>query len=588
MLLTLALLAGGLSAQTSQPQHKGGAIHGTVRNILGEPMAGVRVSAAYGGDPKNIMLGEMRISVRAAPTVVCATDESGRYHLRNLPAAPYRVRTDRDSTSATPHAIRIDGDEDLTLDLVVPASPQISGRVLDENGKPAVDAFVWLLKPELVRGVLNLFALGPFVTHKDGSYSIAEELESDRRYFLLADRDIPKDIESGEAIAVPTYYPTARRMDLSTAIELTPGENRQKVDIRIASAPVYCVAGKIHGTDFYKIQDEEIAGSRIVRVQGVADAQGSYSACGLAAGTYHLIADRTYKEFTIFDANLEHVDLSTELPPFRVSVAWSDPAEARPQPKFDERTTAALRSLASAAGLGDALSDDELADVARRTAQGGLTGSEFGHQLSAMDVAERRSLMGTLLNRGTSLSVTLSGAYQQNVEMSAQIPSSFDLAKGILPGDYTVDAALIGLTAYVKEINYGGVNVTDGIVHVLPGVPGTLQLRLARDVSTLAVKVTDSEGNPVLGSTVIAVPDRATTADQVSQLAVRGQTDQMGNYSPTPVAPGKYRVLATSQSIRWNVPEDLEKVMAVLFQASSVEVQPNGSAQITVQPIPIY
>jgi hypothetical protein len=47
-------------------------------------------------------------------------------------------------------------------------------------------------------------------------------------------------------------------------------------------------------------------------------------------------------------------------------------------------------------------------------------------------------------------------------------------------------------------------------------------------------------------------------------------------------------VLATTQSVRWNVPEDLERVLLVLFQAKDVEVAPNGVAQVAVEPIAIY
>jgi hypothetical protein len=46
--------------------------------------------------------------------------------------------------------------------------------------------------------------------------------------------------------------------------------------------------------------------------------------------------------------------------------------------------------------------------------------------------------------------------------------------------------------------------------------------------------------------------------------------------------------LATPQMVRWEVPEDLEKVLLVMFQAKDVELEAKASAQIGLAPIPIY
>jgi len=54
------------------------------------------------------------------------------------------------------------------------------------------------------------------------------------------------------------------------------------------------------------------------------------------------------------------------------------------------------------------------------------------------------------------------------------------------------------------------------------------------------------------------------------------------------LAPGRYRALATPQTVRWEVPEDLEKLLLVMFQARDVQFDAKVSAQIALAPTPSY
>lgn len=66
-------------------------------------------------------------------------------------------------------------------------------------------------------------------------------------------------------------------------------------------------------------------------------------------------------------------------------------------------------------------------------------------------------------------------------------------------------------------------------------------------------------------------------------------TDQSGQLHVTAfLAPGKYRVLATTQTVRWSVPEDIEKLLLVSFQAKEVEVALKTTPQVALRPVPIY
>lgn len=92
----------------------------------------------------------------------------------------------------------------------------------------------------------------------------------------------------------------------------------------------------------------------------------------------------------------------------------------------------------------------------------------------------------------------------------------------------------------------------------------------------------------VWGALLVLLPDSSSTVPALSRLAVRGRADQSGSYTSPPLMPAKYRVLATTQTIRWNVPEDLEKVLLAMLQAKSVEVAPKAKAHVAVEPVAIY
>ncbi|HUI58092.1 MAG TPA: carboxypeptidase-like regulatory domain-containing protein [Bryobacteraceae bacterium] len=178
--LALLFLTGVILAQTPKPEPKG-AIRGVVRDTAGSPVSGVSVTSprvVFGpGVPANVAYAGMAWS--------SVTDEAGAYVLPDLPAGTYTVSVRRDRAALASRQIKLDADQDLTLDLVIPANPAISGRVLNQNQEPVLDAFVWLLKAEYHTGALRQIAIRPEVTHADGSYAFDTGLEANRTYLVL-------------------------------------------------------------------------------------------------------------------------------------------------------------------------------------------------------------------------------------------------------------------------------------------------------------------------------------------------------------------------------------------------------------------
>jgi hypothetical protein len=295
-------------------------------------------------------------------------------------------------------------------------------------------------------------------------------------------------------------------------------------------------------------------------------------------------------EFTLVHSDLEHVDLSNDLAQLRVNVDWDDSAPAGP--KLNTQSKAALRKLAAITGMGDALTDGDLMDLAKRLARPNPGDSHLTDTLFQMlheNSDETAGLLLQLASGNFRLEVGLTGAANRRLSINLSIPSVSQLPASLPAGDYTIDFLVQGnFTTYPKEMTYNNVKLTDGILRVAPGEQGTLHLVMATDVANIVVNVADSAGERVPGATVVLIPQSVASAASLSRLSVRGQTDQNGIYVSPAITPGKYRALATTQTLRWSVPEDLERVLLVLFQAKDVEVAPKDAAQVAVEPIAIY
>ncbi len=483
------------------------------------------------------------------------------------------------------------------LSFIVPANAVISGRIVDGNNEPAVDAFVWLLKSSFQRGALKETVIGPKVTAEDGLYSFDTGLEANRRYYVVVDRPPPDelipaaaaDLTDRQPIEVPTYFPSATRMESATPVILQPGENRQ-VDIKIATAPFYCVEGKIQisgkpaPADF-AIQETPLAGSRLARVRNYASSDGKYHVCGISPGSYRLSTQEDFTEFSIANGDLRHVDLSMDTAYPKLQVDW-DGATTPEFPTLNAQGEATLRKLAGFMGLGDAPSDDELKKLAMN-----IQKPDFANTVSVQTTADAMtkmqaepdfaSQMGNLMSQlrpmGSMLNVTLVG-----------IGNSFvgPIRNSVPSGEYTVDV-FSPIDSYPKEMTFNDLKLADGIVRIPPAATGTLHVLMARGPATLSAAVADSDGKPVPNATVVVIPDSVTTVPALSRIVTHGKTDQNGNYSVRSLPPGKYRVLATPQSVRWDVPEDLEKVLLVMFQAKDIELESKATLQITLGPVPI-
>jgi hypothetical protein len=486
-------------------------------------------------DMAGVPLGAVQVSARMDGTAIIlrrVTQGNGEY-VFTLLAGAYSVTTD---LAPDKYHIEVAAGEEAVLDLAAPASATISGRVLDDDRQPVKGAHVWLLTPEYRRGFLHYVQVMVYADAK-GAYTFSGRVESNRRYYVLAARPAdglsPPDIamEDRRPIQVPTYYPSSAQFDGASPIVLQTGEQRSGVDIKLTAAPYYCVDGKIGDKGF--TIEETTAG--MANARGRAGPDGVYRSCGLPAGSYRLVTEDGAVEFTVGNADVHGVALS--LPPahLRLQSDWTTP-------DFD---TPDLDAGAA-----------EISAIEQSLMRTRLSGNPF--------VAQDRTLTAhqtivLLTNASAGRDVYLRAAAGE-----MEVPA----------GEYVVIANLNGRGA--DEIWYNGVRLLDPVLRVTPGVAGTL--RVAASPSTSALHVTIADGSDAVA---IVVPDYVMSTGQLARLAIHG-----GNNFKLP--PGKYRVLASAQAIRWNVPDDLEKLLPAMWQGELVDLDGQTPVRITVTPVTIY
>ena len=473
---------------------------------------------------------------------------------------------------------------------------------MDADGNPVAGASVYLLTQEYRLGLRKPVLLGPQVTKQDGGYRFEDEIQARRTYYVFVDREIPKNLSERTEIEAPTYYPSATRLDAALPVVLQSGERREKVDIRIARASFACVSGIVKGMEAMnrygpkeasplRIFQSGLAGTSISRPVKV-DEKGAYRFCGLVAGDYVLSMWNAVTEFAIAGADIAPVDLAITPSVLHFESDWAEGSAAKPSAISDDT----LRQVQKQLGLEAGADDSGLRELLNRLARGDKAPDEQLDRLAARTGQIREAIADGLqftrhlyAPKPLLVGLELVGAYSPgSVAASDAVPARRSVP-ALSPGEYVADFHVFGDAAvYPKQMALDGLRIADGVVRVAPATEATLRVTLASDVAKIAVTVADRDSRPLPFATVILVPASATTVGEISRLAVHGFTDQNGIYRSPPLVPGRYRVLATTQHVRWNVADDLEHVLPVLFQGKDVEVAPNGTAQVMVSPIVIF
>ena len=537
-------------AKSSAQSQQNGSVSGTVKEErTGAPIADVTVSVYINSRFAN---GTIYMSPNTKE-ITTHTDAQGHYKLSDLPAGLYRVSA-RGKTILGPRGdkmVNLRPSQELTsIDFSFPAYGVITGKVLDQNKEPVPGASVYLISKQYSTGGVGYFLQGMSNADDQGDYSLKNVatgvpylLMAAKRTLSLGFSEAPTDPKLRKQAFVPTYYPNVAEPEGAAPIALRAGERHEGVDIRLLRTPAYCIAGVLDGgTAQFIIAGSEFsggmpAGGGMVTVTpgGKVGPDGKFRVCDLRRGTYRITAfvppenpsaplQFSTAQVTITDEDLTNLKLTPGLGlPIPGVVVWEGtPPDSPPESKV----LISLRPL------------------------------------------NRTPFQGE----------------SQNF-MRASIPAEFSFPS-VLIDDYSITASVSPPApgVYVKNIFYGTASVLHAPLRAGSAVGnGEIRVVLARDGGSIAVKVADKDGNPVPHIRVAIMPEDVHSEAELPDRLVSGDTDQDGNYSYEVLAPGKYLVLATTMRIDRTV-ERIGKLWGARNQAKVVEVGPNASAQVTIEP----
>jgi hypothetical protein len=262
-ILTFVLLAQAQGPSTSLP--------GQV--ALPKPAAPAG-GAAKNSDPNkgtgiirgHILLANGRPARRASIQLVSrgtratAAGDDGAYEFTDLPADSYRMSAGKPGYLVLEYGqsrafergkvitLR-DGEKIEKIDITLPPSGAISGRIADENGEPLEGVTVRLLQMQFManrRQLVDVSAAGSRRTDDTGQYRLFG-VPPGQFVVMASVTDRASDQQPGDDLILPgyapTYYPGATEVSQAQAVGLGLSQELGGVDFSLAQAPTARLSG---------------------------------------------------------------------------------------------------------------------------------------------------------------------------------------------------------------------------------------------------------------------------------------------------------------------------------------------------------
>lgn len=480
------------------------AAQGTISGIVTDAATGQPLKKATIVFRNTQASGGMRLQQALAVT----TGVDGRYTMR-LDAGEYRLAATRNNYVRQSYGEKdprrpgtivtlAAGQELKDIDFHLVAGGVISGRVIDEDGEPMSGVSVQVLRAAFQDGERKLQPAGGMARTDDRGEFRIFGLEP-RHYYVSATRrgmmDFfngpgefreggPAMLQQSEGYAV-SYYPGTTEMSAASSIEVRAGDE-QRVNFTLVPSRTFRITGK------------------------VMDASGQ----PLKSGFGVLLSRNgspTPSGFTqVEDGKLDIHGITPGSYSLMVGI------------RDEEDRQAAQREIEVA--------DQDVGDVNLTLTRG----TEMHGVVKFVDFAGKQPNVNVMLmpkRSGNLLGIT-SG------EVKAD--GSFTL-KDVFPQDYVTTLTGVPQTAYVKSIRVGGdETVTSGFNG---GKGTTMQIVISGKASVLEGTVTDKDGKPFAGATVVLISDQPVRTRRGSGPQTTS-SDQNGHFTFRGLRPANYRVAA--------------------------------------------
>jgi Carboxypeptidase regulatory-like domain len=521
-------------ALAAQTPVQNGSISGTVTDSdSGTPLGTVTVSIVARAEGSNLS------------QITSRTDFQGHYKLPDVAPGEYVVTVKGEGTELARIAVSVAPGKDVPLSFAVDLPCQLTGRVVDEDKKPA---YVDIVPVERYYqfGRVGFGQVGLTNSDENGNYKT--QVKAGHTYYLLAKpvrrvvRNLPSspDPDSRKPITSPTYYGDADLVEGAQAVTPHSGQTLEGIDIRLRRSKSFCAAGIMSWEGVpsllpFEIDDASVhngltfGGSAFfVPSGGFTAADGSFRICDLHPGKYTL----TVK--SIVDG----------------------PFGATPI-QIEDRDVTGLR-VDAAPGVD--LSGDVLWD---------------GDPPAKAPQASLQILL--LASNGLPRALTAKPEFPGRFKLSNVPASEYVVQVGGLPRGY-----------YVKDITYGNLSVLHDLLR--PGTAmagGGLKVIIGQDGGTITAKVADKDATPLQAMVVWFLPAAALTPAQLEATLQVAGSDASGVCTSPVMPPGKYYVL-TSNTRYDRSAAQIDRLWSARLRGTPVDLAPHATAQINLAPVRMF
>jgi hypothetical protein len=481
-----------------------------------------RVVAAADGNPlKSARVALVPEHNRSHHEEIYATssDSDGHFTLKNIPQGRYRFFAAHTGFVQQHYKAGVGGTaplfslrpgekvNDVLFRLI--AAAVITGRVSNEDGDPMQRVEVTALRrpseeevedddvprPHKAqmqsvgaaesddRGQYRIFGLKPgeyFVKAEDSSRPIGRAVEQDESFWLK--------LSYGSEYA-PVYYPGVTQVSQAQVVPIKAGEEAG-ADITMRRVKTVEVSGRVIGAtgpaanSFVSLQPADSSASGFDR-QDTTDEKGNFRLRNVPEGTYYLLAFQREEGTLVY--------------------------ESRARQKIE-------------------VGGDNLDGITISLGGGITIPGRVKIDSSSSVTFDRLGLSLTPVDEDSQL-----GGHSE-----VKKDGSFEF-KSVHDGGYALSVWGLENGAYVRSVRRGPDDVLEKGVQVEGNSSGRLEVTLGSDGAKLEGSVSDDDG-AVIGARVRLVPDPLTPYNRLRIHSTT--TDQLGHFTLTDIAPGKYKLTA--------------------------------------------
>ncbi len=425
----------------------------------------------------------------------------------------------------------------------------ISGKILDQSGKPAAGADVELFSAHNVRGRTELRRTQNASVASSGAYLFKKVVPG--KYYIAADsasrqvgrnstgKESPADVsESGVLSTIRTFYPKAATVEDASVIDLAPGASMADADIHLQQAETFRIRGKIanlvpgglQNGGMLELAPRDSAPSSGLGRRLRSESDGSFSVDGVPSGSYTLWLIGSYSPGVAYNRRFGRRRVLAKQD---IDVNGTDVNDI----------VLSLMPPVNLSGSVVLLNPPATVNVA---------------QLRVNLQPDAQNAMGSF----QSVTVDANGAFSiQDLE----------------PGEYMVRVVNIPTGMYLQSVMLNRQDVTTSGIDLSQGGGGELDVTLKAGVAEVDGTLTASgDGAPASGFALL-VPE-VLAADGSGILTAR--IAQGAKFVISNVPPGHYLAFAVQQwTSIWQNPDFVREMQR---EGTTVEVQENAHAQVTV------